>query len=73
MNINVNHEYDMLRGNVNRMCVCDTQEELERRKEFAIKNIENISVFFVQKSAKTHFVFSMQKNGINLYITTYTS
>ena len=42
MNINVNHEYDMLRGNVNRMCVCDTQEELERRKESAIKNIENI-------------------------------
>lgn len=42
MSINVNHEYDMLRGNVNRMCICDTQEELERRKEFAIKNIENI-------------------------------
>lgn len=36
------NEYDMLKGNVNRMFLTDDMDELVRMYEFAIKSLKNL-------------------------------
>ena len=38
----INNEYDLLRGNMNRMCVTDDFDELERMVYFAMRRIHQL-------------------------------
>ena len=38
----INEEMDMIRGNLNRMCVTHDVQELEKEREWALKSIDKI-------------------------------
>ena len=38
----INNEYDLLRGNMNRMCVTDDFDELERMVYFAMRRVHQL-------------------------------
>ena len=42
MKIACNEEMDMIRGNLNRMCVTHDVQELEKEREWALKSIDKI-------------------------------
>ena len=42
LRIKINNEYDLLQGNMNRMCVTDNIEELERMVYFAMRRIHQL-------------------------------
>lgn len=42
-------ETDMLQGNINRMCVCDTREELDSMYKYAKSKIDRIYVLNQQR------------------------
>lgn len=45
----LNVETDMLQGNINRMCVCDTREELDSMYKYAKSKIDRIYVLNQQR------------------------
>lgn len=45
----LNCECDMLNGNINRMCVCDTRKELDDMYKYAKARIDRIYVLNQQK------------------------
>ena len=45
----LNVETDMLQGNINRMCVCDTREELNNEYKHAKSRIDRIYVLNQQR------------------------
>ena len=42
-------ETDMLQGNINRMCVCDTREELDSMWKYAKSKIDRIYILNQQR------------------------
>lgn len=46
------NECDLLTGNINRMCVTDSLEELDKMKEFAEKRIKKIYNYNLQRFNK---------------------
>lgn len=45
----LNVETDMLQGNINRMCVCETREELDSMYKYAKSKIDRIYVLNQQR------------------------
>ena len=45
----LNVETDMLQGNINRMCVCDTKEELDNMYKHAKSKIDKIYILNQQR------------------------
>lgn len=45
MNKLLNNEVDMLKGNINRMCVTSDLDELDKMYEFALKRLKSIYIY----------------------------
>lgn len=49
VNVDLENEIRMLQGSINRMCITDDVEELEIMKEWAIKRIDAIHSFNLER------------------------